>query len=176
MSRQLWYNASMKRDGTPAKYELIEYDGDKEQWQGKMVRRYEDGAIRDQNGRMIEAMDTPMPITRDNARQLRALRYQKYQEAAADAVHQELASISPMANTPFAAWGVLNARMAQQIMDSNIPRGFDLRILGEHMGAYQRDKELETEQNDPVGSAADLVDAIKALLDVVTERKSVIDV
>ena len=72
----------MKRDGTKAKYELIEYDGHNEKYQGKMVRLYEDGCIRDERGWMIEKHPSGKEITQENSRIYRELHYQQMQEAA----------------------------------------------------------------------------------------------
>ena len=156
----------MKRDGTPAKYELIEYDGHNEKYQGKMVRLYDDGCIRDERGYMIEPHPGRVEITHENSRIYRELHYQQMQEAAADAISREIGSISPFGSTPAGAWGVLNARTAQQIMDSNIPRGFDLMQLGQNMGAIPREKELEQPAAAPAGIS---VAALKAIHDIVEE-------
>ena len=115
---------------TQVKYTIIDYKGQK-------ARQYQDGAIRDNNGRLLKvhpkAEDSM--ITPATASEYHRLNRIKYQEAAANAVTDEVAAIQSNVGTPFAAWGVLNGRLAVQIMDSDKPRGKDLEILGRNMGA-----------------------------------------
>ena len=66
---------------------------------------------------------------------------------------------------PAKAWGVLNARLAQQIMDSNIPRGFDTRILGQNMGMLPHDREFEQPEQATSAPDPELIDAIAGLVD-----------
>ena len=47
----------------PATFEVIE-------WEGRQARRYADGSIRDALGRMLKPLDTPKPITKENAASL----------------------------------------------------------------------------------------------------------
>ena len=122
---------------TQVKYELITYNGDNSKYHGKMVRKYPDGSIRDANGHFVERHPQTQPITVENTHEYARLRAEKYRQAAADAVQDEIASIQSGVGTPFAAWGVLNGRLAVQIMDSDKPRGKDLEILGRNMGAIQ---------------------------------------
>jgi hypothetical protein len=92
-------------------------------------------------------------ITSENASEMAKKRWQKFREAAADAVTKEIGSIAPDATTPEAAWGVLNARLAVQIMDSEKPRGRDLDSLGQNIGAKPNVSERSGEEN-PVPAAA----------------------
>lgn len=130
-------------------------------------------AKRDTNGRFLSKPEGVMQysITKDNAREMARKRWEKYQQAAADAVTEEMGSIVPGVTTPQAAWGVLNARLATQIMDSNKPRGNDLDILGQNMGAkpnaYER---TEVENSGAAASVAILsaaADVLSALRDVI---------
>lgn len=78
------------------------------------------------------------PYDSARAREAAAKRWDKYRRDAADAVAKEAGSIMPGSSTPGAAWGVLNARLFQQIMDSDKPRGGDVEILGRNIGALPR--------------------------------------
>ena len=86
-------------------------------------------------------------FTSDNASAMARRRWEKFREAAADAVTKELGSIAPNAVTPEAAWGVLNARLALQIMDSDKPRGKDMDSLGRNMGAIPNAYERSEQEN-----------------------------
>ena len=118
------------------KYELITYNGHNEAYQGKMVRLYPDGTIKNDQGKWIERPPGSAElINPDNARALSLARQEKYKQAAAEAVEKEIGAIAPGVNTPFAAWGWLNGKLAVQIADSEKPRGRDLEYLGRNMGA-----------------------------------------
>lgn len=93
-------------------------------------------------------------ITSENAADMARRRWQKYREAAADAVAEEIGSIVPGVTTPEQAWGVLNARLASQIMDSDKPRGDDLTALGRNMGAVANAHERSEMENPPADAAA----------------------
>ena len=122
------------------KYTIIDYKGQK-------ARQYQDGAIRDNGGRLLKVHPKAEEhaITTENASALQRLRQDKYKQAAADAVQNEIGAKEPGIHTPFAAWGVLNGRLAVQIMNSDKPRGKDLEILGRNMGA------LGSQDGDNVG-------------------------
>jgi len=97
-------------------------------------------------------------------------RWQKYQEAAANAVASEIASIAPASNTPFAAWGVLNARTAAAIMDSEKPRGRDLEYIGRNIGAIPTAYDAPGQDGAGVvlseGAASRLIDLIAGVVRV----------
>ena len=119
------------------KYELITYNGHNEKYQGKMVRLYPDGTIKNEQGHWVErpVSGSAELITSENARTLSLKRQEKYKQAAAEAVEKEIGAIAPGVNTPFAAWGWLNGKLAVQIADSDKPRGRDLEYLGRNIGA-----------------------------------------
>lgn len=145
-----------------AQYKLIKYDGDNEKYKGKMVRQYQDGSIRDERGYFVErhpATENHM-ITSENASDYVRLRVEKYRQAAADAVLAEIGSAHPGVNTPEAAWGVLNGKLAVQIIDSEKPRGRDLEYLGRNIGAIA----TQADGVDGGSDAAGLVDAVNNLL------------
>ena len=120
-------------------YKIIEY-------KGKKVRQYEDGAIRDSNGRLLKLHPKTVDhmITSENASEYNRRRWQKYQEEAANGVAEELGASLPGATTPLGAWRVLNGRLAAQIIDSDKPRGRDLEYLGRNMGAIPTQMEAES--------------------------------
>jgi len=149
-----------------AKYELITYNGHNEAYKGKKVRRYlSDGSIRNERGHVIEKLpNNGNDITPENARDRALARWKKYRQAAADAVTKEIASIAPGANTPFAAWGVLNARTAAAIMDSDKPRGRDLEYIGRNMGAISSPDDAEQAQNSVNAGAIEIMEALRDVL------------
>lgn len=151
------------------KYELITYDGDNQDYIGKKVRRYfSDGSIRNDRGQVIEKLpNNGHDITAENSREYSRKRWEKYQAAAASAVAAELGSANPGANTPFAAWGVLNARTAVAIMDSDKPRGRDLEYIGRNMGAIPTilDRESDESQDNDSTLAALGAELVRHLTD-----------
>lgn len=94
-------------------------------------------------GRIVaKGPDAAATITAGNAKELAARRWEKYRRTAASKVMQEAAAIDPSVKTPAEAWGLLVARLFQQIMDSEKPRGEDIRRLGQFIGALsQYDRE-----------------------------------
>jgi hypothetical protein len=117
-------------------------------------------------------------ITKENAAEMAKRRWEKYREAAADAVVEEMGAILPGISTPEQAWGVLNARLASQIMDSNKPRGDDLMQLGRNMGAIPNAHERSEMENQsaPVGLAS-AVSELAAILRaaIAPEQREIID-
>lgn len=107
---------------------------------------------------------TPYDSTR--AREAAHKRWEKYRRDAADAVAKEAGSIMPGSSTPGAAWGILNARLYQQIMDSDKPRGGDVEILGRNIGALPRLTDAGTAQPQSVTNVLAISDtAARALAD-----------
>jgi hypothetical protein len=106
-------------------------------------------ADRDKNGHFTSKPDAIMQysFTSANAADMARRRWEKYREAAADAVAEEMGTIVPGVTTPESAWGVLNARLATQIMDSDKPRGGDLTDLGRNMGAIPNAYERTEKEN-----------------------------
>jgi hypothetical protein len=101
-------------------------------------------------------------------------RWKKYREAAADAIVEKMGTAVPGVTTPEAAWGVLNARLAVQIMKSDKPRGDDLAVLGRNMGAipnaYER-SEMENRAVDGPGlPGSAIAELIGILRDVIGPR------
>lgn len=156
------YNGNMGKS-----YELKEYEGHNEKHQGKMVRLYEDGSLRDERGYFIEQHKDGTPITAENSRALARTRWEKFREAAADHVAAEMGSIVPGIKTPESAWGVLNARTAMAIMDSDKPRGRDLQALGRNMGAIPGPNDVDQGENGSPEARflRDLADVARAFLD-----------
>ena len=76
-----------------------------------------------------------MDITSENARTLAQTRWKKYQQAAADALTEELGSVSPGSATPFSVWGLLVADQATKLIDYQKPRVKELQHLGQIIGA-----------------------------------------
>jgi hypothetical protein len=81
-------------------------------------------------------------ITSENAADMARRRWQKYREAAADAVTEEMGSIVPGITTPEQAWGVLNARLAnayERTEMENQPSGADMASAAMQLAAILRD-------------------------------------
>jgi hypothetical protein len=74
-------------------------------------------------------------ITPDEGREMANARWAKYRRATASRVLKEAMSIDPDVKTEEDAWALLVARVYQQIMDSDKPRGEDLEKVGKAMGA-----------------------------------------
>jgi hypothetical protein len=137
-----------------------------------------DPTPRNSKGHWLEKPEAAKPysITSENAAEMARKRWEKYREAAADAVVERIKTVAPNATTPEAAWGVLNARLAVQIMKSDKPRGRDLDSLGQNIGARPNDYERsEPEKNSGdagiwVASTA-LTELLGILRDVIQPRE-----
>jgi hypothetical protein len=128
---------------------------------------------RDEQGHFLELPPSLVPTIFDSERATNAVkkRWEKYREAAADAVTKRLGKAVPDVTTPEAAWGVLNARLASQIMTSEKPRGRDLQALGQNMGAIATVIDRSEMENPPSGTAGS---AIGALADLVRELRQAV--
>jgi hypothetical protein len=115
-----------------------------------------DPTPRDKNGHWMEKPESAMPyaFTSQNAAAMARRRWEKYREAAADAVTKQLGKAVPDITTPEQAWGVMNARLAVQIMKSDKPRGDHLTDLGRNMGAIPNAYERTEIENSPPAAAA----------------------
>ena len=122
-------------------------------------------AERDEKGHFLKRPEGIVGFTKENAAGYSKRRWEKYREAAADAIVEEMGSIKPGIFTPESAWGVLNARLASQIMDSNKPRGDDLRLLGQNMGAIPNVSERTLEENSEPAAALELAEKAIDLMD-----------
>lgn len=166
------YNGDMASE-----YTLITYNGKNEKYVGQKVRQYLDGSIRDSRGYFIEAHPEGTQITSGDARALASKRWQKYQKAAADALRDELGSVSPGATTPFAVWGVLVADQATKLLDYPKPRVRELQHLGQIIGAVPTAMDNDQQDNAnvvlPEGVASKLLDLLSG---TVRQDADVIDI
>lgn len=153
------------------KYELITYNGHNEKYVGQQVRQYQDGSLRDSRGYFIESHPAGTQITSKDARALASTRWEIFREAAADAVQREVGAIAPGITTPSSAWGVLNGRLAVQIMDSDKPRGRDLEHLGRNMGAiptvFDGTEQAQAGITLSEGVAGKLLDLLREKADII---------
>jgi hypothetical protein len=103
---------------------------------GKPAWEYSDGSVRGEAGRMLVALETPEPITVDNARSLVQLRVEKYQSAAAEAIRKELqdTGLIPADAKPEQAMAVLAADQAQKLIAADKPHVDQLLDLYEVVG------------------------------------------
>jgi hypothetical protein len=131
-----------------------------------------DPTPRDERGKWLEKPEAAMPysITKDNASEMAKKRWAKFREAAADAVTERIKTVVPDATTPEAAWGVLNARLAVQIMKSEKPRGRDLDSLGQNIGAKPNAYERSDVENPSPGP--DLASAAMQLAAILRDALS----
>ena len=153
-----------------ALYELITYDGSNETYKGKKVRRYfSDGSLRNDRGHTIEKLpNNGHDITAENSRDYARKRWEKYQNAAAEAVRAEVGSIAPGGSTPFAAWGVLVADQATKLLDYQKPRVRELQHLGQIIGAvptvYDGGEQEQTGVTMSEGVASQLLDLLNGMV------------
>jgi len=91
------------------------------------------------NGRFAPGTQSPAPITHENARAYHQQRIEKYREAAIERMHEEFIANGqiPQEAGPQDAWGTLVSRVAEQIMDSDRPRGDDMLAVGRAIGAIE---------------------------------------
>lgn len=130
--------------------------------------------IRDDKGRFLPAAGGKNGIggliTAENAGGLARRRWEKARNAAAERVRAELATFDPAAAdaavngsgyTVNDAWGMLVAKTAAAIINSDTPRGDDLARVGQCMGVLPRADELAAAHG--AGQAAGTVASIAAL-------------
>ena len=92
-------------------------------------------ALRDERGRMLAPLPGTRPITHENARMLVEKRWANYRRAAVQRVTDEMRGFDPSIKGGADAWGMLVAKQAVALMDSDKPRGDDLYRIGQVMGA-----------------------------------------
>jgi hypothetical protein len=125
---------------------------------------------RDEHGRILAPLPGGAPpITSANARTMAEKRWAKARAAAAAAVVDEAKSIFPNVTSPAAAWGVMNARLFSQIMDSDKPRENAVTALGRNIGALPADWEIQAQSSERADNnylrdvLADLADIARAI-------------
>jgi hypothetical protein len=121
--------------------------------------------VRDDKGRWITPPPGNQKFTSVTARTMAEKRWQKARAAAAAAVVDEAKSIMPNVTSPGAAWGLLNARLFSQIMDSDKPRENAVIALGRNIGALPADWEIQQQQTDN-SVTSDLRDVLADLADI----------
>ena len=154
----------MATNEAPA-YTIVEYNGQK-------ARKYANGAIRDTNGRILKPqpgfVEEHSVKDSESARALTRKRWEKYQNAAAEAVRAEVGSIAPGGSTPFAAWGVLVADQATKLLDYQKPRVRELQHLGQIIGAvptvYDGGEQEQTGVTMSEGVASQLLDLLNGMV------------
>lgn len=120
---------------------------------------------RDDRGRFIGPPGTGRQITAQNASEYARRRWEKAQLAVSERVTAAAKAVAPGVRDPFDAWALVNERHWQQIMDSDTPRGDDVRELGRNMGMVPRADELAAAHG--AGQAAGAVASAAALLQLV---------
>src|SRR3990167_4411526 len=89
--------------------------------------------IRDSNGRMLAPLPGKHTITKADASILAHKRWAKYRQEAVKRITDEIASVEPGVSTGAAAFGVIAAKQALTLLDSEKPRISDLEKLGNIM-------------------------------------------
>ena len=115
------------------------------------------------------------PFTHATSRIAAQKRWDKYRQQAAKRVLGEIASIAPDVQTPADAWGVLVARTATAIMDSDRPRGDDMMRVGQAMGALPLAHEREQAQAQAGATLTLSPDIARALVDQLVAGRQVIE-
>ena len=98
-----------------------------------MDEKQEQQVVREKNGNWIVPPKSPAPITHANARSMAEKRWAKYRQEAVKRITDEIASIEPGVSTGAAAYGVIAAKQAVALLDSEKPRIGDLVKLAELM-------------------------------------------
>src|SRR3990167_11027631 len=98
-----------------------------------MDEKQEQQVVREKNGNWIVPPKSPAPITHANARSMAEKRWAKYRQEAVKRITDEIASIEPGVSTGAAAYGVIAAKQAVALLDSEKPRISDLEKLGNIM-------------------------------------------
>ena len=117
------------------------------------------------NGHLI----APIPgseihqITPANARNLAALRWEKYRQAAVTATVEEGRSFDPAVKGGASAWGRLVAKQYTALYDSDKPRGDDLVQIGRVLGAVPNALDVRQAEQQQSGAAPATVPASVAL-------------
>ena len=121
------------------KYEIIEYNG-------RQARRYPDGSIRDERGRMLANLPGTenKAITSQNAPALARKRAENYRRAAVRRIVGEAAAVDPSISSGADAFAIVAARQWAALMDYEKPRIEDLQRMRDLMtGADDKRKEEE---------------------------------
>jgi len=117
-------------------------------------------------------------ITSDNARVLASARWEKYRQAAVQRVIEEGRGIDPNVQGGADAWALLVSKQYIALMDSDKPRGDDLKAIGQVIGAMPMSHEVAQEQ---AGQAVTLslssagLDRLVSLLGMIPIRQDIID-
>lgn len=143
-----------------AQYEVIGTDEN-----GREIRRYEDGSIRDNKGRMVVKLDSPAPLLNPElVRQYRQARKERILEA----VEKGLTDVT-RTRLPEEAISAIVKKRAKIALTDNGKAGNDAaRIVLQVIDAYQNKGE-ETTHTTRHEYALD--DETKALLETMLERR-----
>lgn len=113
---------------TLPKYEVIEFNG-------RPARRYQDGAIRDERGRMLANLPgtEDKRINAENAPALSRRRAENYRRAALRRIVGEAQSVDPSVSTGADAYAIVAAKQWAALMDYDKPRIDELKTLRDLM-------------------------------------------
>ncbi len=145
------------------KYEVIEYNG-------RQARRYQDGSIRDERGRMLANLPGTQKITPETALAHARKRAENYRRAAVRRIVGEAAAVDPSISTGADAFAIVAARQWAALMDYEKPRIEDLQRMRDLMtGADDKRKD---EDGQTVTHIHQMDAATVALLEQIARAQS----
>lgn len=127
--------------------------------------------LRDERGRMLAPLPGTKPITNANARSMAERRWQKYRQEAVKRITDEIASIEPGVSTGAAAFGVIAAKQAVALMDSEKPRIGDLEKLGQIMSGHTPENSRRENAAAPAGAIVAPPAALLELVGLIEQRQ-----
>lgn len=149
-------------ENTP-KYELLEIRQD-----GTEVRRYQNGDIRNQNGRLLERPDSHRmhEITSENAHRYHQMRKEKILRA----IESRVMDITKT-NIPADAVGAIVAKRAEIAMKDNTRIGNEAaKIVLQAIDAYQDKVEKATVTRNEYAMDAETIAVLQAMMDARSNR------
>lgn len=137
------------------KYELVERDG-------QIVRRYADGALRNEQGHLIAPHPKAMRFDSETGTQAVEKRWQQHREGYVQGVI-EGAGLPENAGSAD-AWRALARKATETFMKSENSRGLAelLKTIGEQAGFTPPTRSVNATQNNFYGSTAEILDAMLA--------------
>lgn len=120
-------------------------------WSMTKIENTSNGIIvRNDNGRFAKGTNAINKFTPDNARLMVQKRIDKFRRSAAIGITKEIMSIDSSVTNVYDAWQFINARFASQIINSDIPRGDDIRALGQNIGAISSKDNNNNNQSNQI--------------------------
>jgi hypothetical protein len=129
-------------------------------------------ALRDEHGRLLKPLPgAAPPITTVTARSMVQKRVEKYRQEAVKRITGEIASIDPGVSTGAAAFGVIAAKQAVALMDSEKPRIADLEKLGQIMTGQSAENSRRENAAPPPGALLASPSALVELVALIEQQQ-----